>query len=153
MPNVNPVPNTVENLQTQLDVIERDACINVYPYGAITEDLKDTTLTSIKTLSKHTKVFTNDGFGVQSEEKMLQAMKEASECDAMIVAHCEDERYIETDNERAEYEQVERDINLVEQTNSKYHVCHISTKESIDFVKKGKEKGLPVTCEVTPHHL
>ncbi len=153
MPNVDPVPNTVENLQVQLDIINKDACINVYPYGAITEDLKDTNLTSISSLSKHTNVFTNDGFGVQSEEKMLQAMKDAKANDVMIVAHCEDDKYIVTDNERAEYAQVDRDIKLVEQTGAKYHVCHISTKESINFVKAGKAKGLPVTCEVTPHHL
>ncbi len=153
MPNVFPVPSNLENLKKQLKLIKKYAVVKILPYGAITNKLEGEKLADFEGLREKVCAFTDDGIGVQSMDLMEKAMKEAKRLDKMIVAHCEDEQYIESDNERAEYEQVKRDIELASRIGCKYHICHISTKESIEFVRQAKAKGIGVTCEVTPHHL
>ncbi len=169
MPNLNPVPDTHENLKVQIDLIERDAIIKVYPFAAITQGEKGSEIVDVDALSPLVKGFSDDGKGVQKDEMIKEAMLLAKENDQIIVAHCEDESllfggYIH-DGEYAkahghkgicsasEYKMVERDLNLVEQTDVKYHVCHVSTKETVELVRRAKAKGLSVTCETGPHYL
>lgn len=169
MPNLNPVPDSVENLKIQTDLIERDAVIKVYPFAAITKGEKGSEIVDVDALSPLVKGFSDDGKGVQNDDMIKNAMSLAKKNDKIIVAHCEDESllfggYIH-DGEYAkqnghkgicsasEYKMVERDLDLVEQTGVKYHVCHVSTKETVDLVRKAKKKGLSVTCETGPHYL
>lgn len=153
MPNLNPVPSTLEGLKVQLDLIKKNAVVRVTPYGALSKDLKGYTLADIEELSTLVCGYTDDGLGLQSDELMYEAQKRIKKLGMIVAAHCEDERFIESNNRRAEYEQVRRDIELVRITNVKYHICHISTKESVEAVRQAKKEGLPVTCEVAPHHL
>ncbi len=153
MPNLDPVPSSLHALEFQKKLIDENSVVNIHPYGSISKDLCGEKLANFEELASHVCAFTDDGLGIQSESLMEKAMYEAKKLDKMIVAHCEDEKYIESDNERAEYEQIRRDIALAEKTKCKYHICHISTKESIEAVKNAKNKGIDVTCEVTPHHL
>lgn len=153
MPNVKPTPHSLENLQKQLEIIKRDAVIKVTPYASITTGLRGAELSDFDNLKSQVTAFTDDGVGVQSEQVMCKAMKKAKEVNTMIVAHCEDEQYIVSDNAKAEYSQVERDINMAGKIGCSYHVCHISTKESIQFVRAGKKRGYDISCEVSPHHL
>ncbi len=152
MPNLNPCPDSNENLQVQLDAIEQDARVNVYPYGAITTGQKGNELAQMDEISDKVIAFTDDGFGVASDEMMREAMIEAKALGKIIVAHCEDENYPKESSE-AEWKQLERDLNLVRETGCRYHVCHISTKESVQLVRRAKAEGLPVTCETAPHYL
>jgi dihydroorotase len=169
MPNLNPVPDSRENLQKQLSIIETDACIHVYPYGAITVGQKGETLSDMEDMATDVIAFSDDGKGVQSDEMMCQAMLRAKALGKMIVAHCEVESllrggYIHEGEyarlyghkgicSESEYAQIERDLRLVEETGCKYHVCHISAKESVDLIRQAKAKGLDVTCETGPHYL
>ncbi len=169
MPNLNPVPDSYNNLKPQLDAIESDACINVYPYGAITEGENGKSLASFDELSDFVVGFSDDGKGVQDADLMLSAMKKAASLNKIIVAHCEvnsllnggyihQGEYARKNNHSgissaSEYEMIKRDIELVEKTGCKYHVCHISTKESVEIIRKAKAKGLDVTCETAPHYL
>ncbi len=153
MPNLDPVPSSVEALRPQLELIKSDSVVKVIPYASISKDLCGEELSDFNELHNSVCAFTDDGLGVQSSKLMKEAMKTATEIGAMIVAHCEDENYIEIDNERAEYEQVARDLKLAKKIKCKYHICHISTKESVKAVKSAKNKGVNVTCEVAPHHL
>ena len=170
MPNLKPVPDSVEHLEEELSAIRKDAKVHVYPYGAITVGQKGETMADLAGMAKDVCGFSDDGRGVQSQEMMKAAMAKAKELDKLIVAHCEDESLITPgwaihDGEfcrslglignapESEWKQVERDIALVREVGCKYHVCHISTKESVELVRKAKAEGLAVTCETGPHYL
>ena len=169
MPNLNPVPDSVEHLQQQLSIIEKDACIHVYPYGAITVGEQGEEIADLEGMAPNVIAFSDDGKGVQSDDRMRQAMLRAKALDKMIVAHCEvndllrggyihDGTYAAAHGHRgicseSEWGQIARDLELVKDTGVKYHVCHISTKESVDIIRKAKAEGLDVTCETGPHYL
>ena len=170
MPNVNPAPDTNEHLQQQLDIIERDAVIEVLPYASITLGQRGKgDLVDFEALAGKVAGFSDDGRGVQSEELMAEAMRKAKAVGSRIVAHCEvddllhggyihDGEYCRQHNHRgicseSEWEQVERDIRLTEAIGCQYHVCHISTRESVELVRKAKAQGLNVSCETGPHYL
>ena len=169
MPNLNPVPDSVENLQQQLQRIEEGACIHVYPYGAITVGEKGETLADLSGMAPNVIGFSDDGRGVQSDSLMRTAMLEAKRLNKMIVAHCEvndllrggyihDGEYAAAHGHQgicseSEWAQIARDLQLVKETGVKYHVCHISTKESVEIIRKAKQDGIDVTCETGPHYL
>ena len=169
MPNLNPVPDSVENLSIQLKMIEDQACIHVYPYGAITVGEKGEVLADLEGMAPNVIGFSDDGRGVQSDDMMREAMLRAKRLDKMIVAHCEvnellrggyihDGEYARLHGHRgicseSEWTQIDRDLKLVEEIGVKYHVCHISTKESVDIIRKAKARGVDVTCETGPHYL
>lgn len=169
MPNLKPVPDSAANLQQQLDLIERDAVVHVYPYGAITKGEQGETLADMADMAPHVAGYSDDGRGVQSDEMMKHAMLEAKKLGKHIVAHCEVNELLrggcihDGDWAKAhgypgicsesEWRQIERDLHLVEETGCAYHVCHISTRESVELIRRAKAKGLPVTCETGPHYL
>ena len=169
MPNLNPVPDSVENLKAQQDIIDRDAKIEVLPYAAITIGRKGEELVDIEALKGKVCAFSDDGSGVQHDKMMEAAMTEAVKHDAIIAAHCEVEELLRGgyihDGEYArqhghkgicsesEWEQVERDIELAEKSGCRYHVCHISTKQTVELIRKAKARGVKVTCETGPHYL
>jgi dihydroorotase len=169
MPNLNPVPDSVENLHKQLRLIEEQAVIHVYPYGAITVGEKGEELADLDGMAKDVIGFSDDGRGVQNDDMMRQAMLRAKALGKMIVAHCEvnellrggyihDGEYAKAHGHKgicsaSEYEQIERDLKLVEEIGCKYHVCHISTKESVEIIRQAKARGVDVTCETGPHYL
>ena len=169
MANLNPVPDSVENLQLQLDLIRDTACIHVYPYGAITVGEQGQELADLSGMAPNVAGFSDDGRGVQSEEMMRRAMEQAKALDKIIVAHCEvnellhggyihDGEYAKAHGHKgicseSEWKQIERDLKLVKEIGCKYHVCHISTKESVDIIRKAKAEGVNVTCETGPHYL
>ncbi len=169
MPNLNPVPDSVEHLQLQLQAIQKDACIHVYPYGAITVGEQGQEMADLEGMARDVIAFSDDGKGVQSDEMMREAMLRARALDKMIVAHCEvndllhggyihDGEYAKAHGHRgicseSEWKQIERDLKLVKETGCKYHVCHISTKESVELIRKAKAEGVDVTCETGPHYL
>ncbi len=152
MPNLNPCPDSMQNLKVQLNIISRDAQVNVFPYGAITKGELGKEPADMEAMADHVIAFTDDGKGVASEEMMLSAMKRAKKLGRLIVAHCEDESFPKESSE-SEWKQLERDIELVRQTGCGYHMCHVSTKESVELVRKAKSDGLDVTCETAPHYL
>lgn len=169
MPNLNPTPDSLENLQAELDAIKKDAKINVYPYGTITKGEKGQELADLDEISNYVIAFSDDGHGVQSEEMMLSAMEKAKELNKMIVAHCEDNsllnggyihdgEYAKTHGHKgicseSEWGPIKRDIELSRKTGCHYHVCHISTKESVEIIRQAKKEGVNVTCETGPHYL
>lgn len=170
MPNVNPVPDSPEHLAVQKELIDSAAVIDVYPYCSITVGQKGRgTLVDFEKLAPLTKGFSDDGRGVQDETTMRRAMERCRECGSIIVAHCEVEslldggyihagEYARAKNHKgisseSEYKEVERDIRLVEETGCRFHICHISTKESVALLREAKKKGLPVTGETAPHYL
>ena len=169
MPNLNPVPDSVENLNQQREIIEKDACIHVYPYGAITVGEKGETLADLEGMAPFVCGFSDDGRGVQRDEMMREAMIRAKAQGKMIVAHCEvndllrggyihDGAYAKEHGHRgicseSEWAQIARDIELIRETGCAYHVCHISTKESVEIIRKAKAEGLDITCETGPHYL
>ena len=152
MPNLNPCPDSREHLQIQLDAIKKDARVHVYPYGAITVGEKGEKLADMQALAPDAIAFTDDGKGVADVEYMRQAMIHAKELGRIIVAHCEDESYPKESSE-SEWKQLARDIKLAKETGCSYHVCHISTKESVELVRSAKAEGLDITCETAPHYL
>lgn len=169
MPNLSPVPDSAEHLQVQLDAIKRGAAIKVLPYGAITVGEKGEKLADMEAMSDKVCAFSDDGKGVQNDEMMREAMTAAKRLGKIIAAHCEDNSllfggYIH-DGEYArmhghrgissasEYKQIERDLRLAEETGCAYHVCHISTKESVELIRQAKARGVNVTCETAPHYL
>ena len=169
MPNLDPVPDSAEHLQVQLDAIERGAAIKVLPYGAITVGEKGERLADMEAISDKVCAFSDDGKGVQNDEMMREAMTAAKRLGKIIAAHCEDNSllfggYIH-DGEYArmhghrgissasEYKQIERDLRLAEETGCAYHVCHISTKESVELIRQAKARGVDVTSETAPHYL
>ena len=169
MPNLNPVPDCMDNLRIQLDKIEQDACIHVYPYAAITVAERGEKLSDMEAMANAAIAFSDDGRGVQSDDMMRAAMLEAKRLGKMIVAHCEvnellrggyihDGEYAAAHGHRgicseSEWAQIARDIELVRETGCSYHVCHISTKESVELIRKAKAEGLDVSCETGPHYL
>lgn len=169
MPNLNPVPDSVENLKREQDIIDSDAVIKVMPYASITKGEKGQELVDFGRLADKCFAFSDDGKGVQSADMMRRAMEKAKAAGKAIVAHCEDESllcggYIHEGeyarlhghkgiSSASEYRQVARDVELVRATGVQYHVCHISTKETVDIVRKAKAEGLPVSCETGPHYL
>ena len=169
MPNLKPVPDSVEHLAQQLRLIEESACIHVYPYGAITVGEQGAALADLEGMASQVIGFSDDGRGVQSSEMMKAAMLRAKALGKIIVAHCEDNsllhagyihdgQYAKAHGHRgicseSEWGQIQRDLELVRQTGVQYHVCHISTKESVELIRKAKAEGLDVTCETGPHYL
>lgn len=169
MPNLNPVPDCVENLNAQLDLIFNNSKINVYPYGSITKGLKGETLSDMKALAPFVIAFTDDGKGVQSDELIIKALKTAKSLNKITVCHCEvnsllnggyihDGEYARLNNHKgicseSEYLEVERDIKFAEKLGAKLHICHVSTKESVELIKNAKKRGVDVTAETAPHYL
>ena len=169
MPNLNPVPDSLEHLRRQQELINRDACIHVHPYGAITLGQQGEQLADLAGMASSCIAFSDDGRGVQSDSLMRQAMMEAKNLNKMIVAHCEvnellrggyihDGAYARQHGHKgicseSEWAQIARDLELVKQTGCAYHVCHISTKESVDIIRQAKAEGVNVTCETGPHYL
>ena len=169
MPNLNPVPDSKENLGVQLDAIKRDAVINVYPYASITKMEMGIDLVDMASLAPDAVAFSDDGRGVQSDEMMCKAMTEAKKLGKIIAAHCEindllkggyihDGEYAKAHGHKgicseSEYGQIARDLKLAEEIGCAYHVCHISTKESVALIREAKKRGVNVTCETGPHYL
>ncbi len=169
MPNLNPAPDTVEHLQVQLDAIKRDAVVKVLPYATITRERYGRELVDFAALKPMVAGFSDDGSGVQSDDVMRAAMAEAVKADAIIAAHCEVNELLKGgyihDGEYAakhghkgicsesEWQQIERDIELAGECGCRYHVCHISTKESVELIRQAKQRGVKITCETGPHYL
>src|SRR5690625_36169 len=170
MPNTSPVPDDLKHVQALFDSIEKNAVVRVLPYASITKGLKGEELTNIAELSQtDVFAFTDDGVGIQTSDLMLRAMQEAAKHNKPVVAHCEDNSLIYGGvvhhgdvSERldlpgipstCESVQIARDVLLAEQANCHYHVCHVSTKESVRVIRDAKKAGIHVTAEVTPHHL
>lgn len=169
MPNLNPVPDSVENLQAQQQIIDEDAVISVYPYASITIGQNGEEIAPLEDLGPKAIAFSDDGKGVQDEAMMRDAMIRAKALNKLIVAHCEDNsllhggyihdgQYAKEHNHKgicseSEYKQIERDLKLAKETGCAYHVCHISTKESVQVIRDAKKDGINVTCETAPHYL
>ena len=169
MPNLNPVPDSPENLEPQLEAIRKSAVIAVYPYAAITKGEQGLVLSDMEALAPQVIAFSDDGRGVQSPEMMEEAMKHAKALGKLIVAHCEDNTllrggyihdgaYAKAHGHRgicseSEWGPIARDLELAAKTGCSYHVCHISTKESVDLIRQAKKSGVDVTCETGPHYL
>lgn len=169
MPNLKPVPDSAEHLKEQLDIIKKDAVINVLPYGAITVGQNGEELSDMEGMAKDVIAFSDDGRGVQSEEMMKEAMLRAKALGKIIVAHCEDNSllhggyihdgvYASEHSHRgicseSEWGPIKRDIELCRQTGCAYHVCHISCKESVELIRQAKAEGVNITCETGPHYL
>lgn len=152
MPNLNPVPDSPENLRVQTEAIDRDSVIRIYPYGAITKGEKGETLSDMEGMAEHVKAFSDDGKGVQSEEMMRNAMITAKKLGRIVAAHCEDERFPAQDK-RSEWMELKRDIELAAQTGAALHVCHISCRESVELIRQAKADGIDISCETAPHYL
>ena len=169
MPNLDPVPDSKQNLKLQLDLIKQDGLIHIYPYGSITVGQKGETLSDMKGIAPNVIAFSDDGKGVQKDDMMRTAMRKAKQLGKLIVAHCEDNsllnggyihdgEYARENHHRgicseSEWRQIARDLKLVKETGCAYHVCHISTKESVELIRQAKKDGLNVTCETAPHYL
>ena len=169
MPNLKPVPDSIENLRAQTERIREGACIHVYPYGSITVEQMGKTLSDMDGMADEVIAFSDDGRGVQSESLMREAMLRAKALNKMIVAHCEvnallrggyihDGEYARAHGHKgicseSEYAQIERDLRLAKEIGCAYHVCHISTKESVELIRQAKADGVDVTCETAPHYL
>ncbi len=169
MPNLNPTPDSRVNLDSQLEIIDRDGVIAVLPYGTITKGEMGESLADMDDMADKVCGFSDDGRGVQSEDMMRRAMLKAKALGKMIVAHCEDNSLLRGgyihDGEYArahghrgicsesEWGPIQRDMELVRETGCSYHVCHISTKESVDIIRRAKAEGLDVSCETGPHYI
>ncbi len=170
MPNLSPVPSTADGLRQQLELIERDAVIKVYPYGTITKEQNGRgMLSDMDALKDQVIAFSDDGKGVQTADLMEEAMKKANALNKMIVAHCEDETLLDGGYihdgayakahghkgicSESEWRQVKRDIELCKKTGARYHVCHISTKETVALIRQAKAEGVKISCETAPHYL
>lgn len=169
MPNLNPVPDSVENLKIQLEAIKKDAVIEVLPYGAITIGEKGEKIADLEGMAKDVVAFSDDGRGVQSDDMMREAMKKSKSLGKLIAAHCEFDHLVKGgyihDGDYAkkhghkgicsesEYLPIERDVELAYETGCDYHVCHVSCKESVEIIRKAKAKGARVSCETAAHYL
>ncbi|MGN1096007.1 MAG: dihydroorotase [Eubacteriales bacterium] len=169
MPNLSPCPDNFEHLLPELDAIKKDASVNVIPYGTITMGEKGDALSDMEGMAPYVAAFSDDGRGVQNGEMMREAMIKAKSLGKIIAAHCEDNsllnggyihdgEYARTHGHRgisseSEWKQIERDLVLARNTGCSYHVCHISTKESVDLIRRAKAEGIDVTCETGPHYL
>lgn len=169
MPNLSPVPDCAEHLKAQLDAIDKSTVIEVIPYGAITVGEKGEELSDMESMADNVCAFSDDGRGVQNDGMMREAMAKAKRLGKIIAAHCEDNsllfggyihdgEYAKAHGHRgisseSEYRQIERDLRLAEETGCAYHVCHISTKESVELIRQAKARGVDVTSETAPHYL
>ncbi len=169
MPNLSPVPDCAEHLKAQLDAIDKSAVIEIIPYGAITVGEKGEELSDMESMADNVCAFSDDGRGVQNDSMMREAMAKAKRLGKIIAAHCEDNsllfggyihdgEYAKAHGHRgisseSEYRQIERDLRLAEETGCAYHVCHISTKESVELIRQAKARGVDVTSETAPHYL
>lgn len=170
MPNLKPVPSDLDGLKAQLDIIDRDARVRIKPYGAITKNQDGRSeLSYMEALAPYVCAFTDDGKGVQDRGRMRAAMETAKGLGKLIVAHCEDEALLGGTaihdgayarsihhtgiSSASEWKQVERDVKLADETGCGYHVCHVSTKESVEIIRDAKKSGVDVTCETGPHYL
>lgn len=169
MPNLEPAPDSLENLRRETEIIERDAVVKVLPYATITRRRAGREIVDFATLKPYVAAFSDDGSGVQDDDMMLAAMRAAAANDCIIAAHCEvnsllhggyihDGAYAAAHGHKgisseSEWRQIERDIRLAEQTGCRYHVCHISTKESVALIRDAKRSGVRITCETGPHYL
>lgn len=169
MPNLNPVPDSLEHLEKELEIIEKDAVINVHPYGALTVNEKGVEIADLFSMKDKVVAFSDDGKGVQDREMMKRAMSLSKELNKVVAAHCEVEEllqggyihdgiYAKMYNHRgicskSEWLEVQRDIELAKETGCKFHVCHVSCKESIALIRGAKRHGVDVTCETAPHYL
>jgi len=169
MPNLKPVPDCIDNLREQLAIIDQDALIRVHPYGAITVGEKGEQMADLDDLAPYVVGFSDDGRGVQDGETMLSAMRKAATLNKIIAAHCEDNSllkggYIHAGEyakkhghkgivSESEWGPIARDIDLIRQSGCSYHVCHVSTAESVEIIRRAKESGVDITCETAPHYL
>ncbi len=169
MPNLSPAPDSAKNIKEQLDIIKKDAVINVIPYSCITEKRLGEKIVDFDEMIKYTRLFSDDGSGVQNDDVVKNAMEECARVGGIFAAHCEvnsllnggyihDGEYARENGHlgicsASEYEMIERDIALAKKTGCRYHVCHISAKESVELIRRAKADGLPVTCETGPHYL
>ena len=169
MPNLDPVPDCAAALAVQHAIIEKDALVHVYPYGAISVGEKGERLADLEGLAPGVIAFSDDGRGVQSESLMREAMMQCRRLGKILAAHCEDNSllhggyihdgaYARAHGHRgicseSEWGPIARDLRLAEQTGCAYHVCHVSTKESIALIRAAKRRGVDVTCETAPHYL
>ncbi|MBR6645545.1 MAG: dihydroorotase [Clostridia bacterium] len=169
MPNLSPAPDNAENIGKQLDIIKKDAVIGVIPYSCITEKRLGKKIVDFDEMVKYTRLFSDDGSGVQNDIVTLEAMEKCASVGGIFAAHCEvnsllnggyihDGEYARKNGHlgicsASEYEMIERDISLVRKTGCRYHVCHISASESVELIRRAKAEGLPVTCETGPHYL
>ena len=169
MPNLNPVPDTRAHLREQLSLIQQEATIQVFPYGAITIGEKGEELSAMEEMAAEVIAFSDDGRGVQSAEMMREAMQRAKSLGMIITAHCEDNSllfggyihdgiYAKEHGHKgicseSEWGQIKRDLALAKETGCAYHVCHISTRESVELIRAAKKEGVDVTCETAPHYL
>ena len=169
MPNLNPVPDTMAHLQQQLDIISRDGCIHVYPYGALTQGEQGKVAADLEEMAPYVVAFSDDGKGIQDEGMMRALMLRAKALGKMVVAHCEDMAlvqggYIHAGDYAAahghkgicsesEWGPIARDLKLAAETGCAYHVCHVSCRESVELIRRAKAAGVNVTCETAPHYL
>ncbi len=169
MPNLNPAPDSLLHLDIEEELIDEQAVIDVKPYATITKQRKGKELVDFTILKPYVVGFSDDGSGVQAENVMEEAMTQVAALDGIIAAHCEDNSllkggYIHDGHyakehghkgicSESEWKQIERDINLAEKTGCHYHVCHISTKESVELIRQAKQRGVNITCETAPHYL
>lgn len=169
MPNLKPVPDSEDALNLQIDIIKKTASIPVFPYASITKEEKGEKLSDFLKLHKNAIAFSDDGKGVQDANIMRLAMLKAKKYNKIIAAHCEvnsllnggyihDGEYARLHNHKgisseSEWKHIERDLQLAKETGCKYHVCHVSAKESVDLIRSAKKSGIDVTCETAPHYL
>lgn len=169
MPNLNPAPDCPGTLQKELDIIKKDACIGVRPYGCITKNRAGEELSDMEAISPYVAGFSDDGSGVSDADVMEKAMLSAKRLGKVIAAHCEDNalaadgiihagqyaarRGLRGISSESEWRMVKRDLSLAEKTGCRYHVCHVSTKESVALIRDAKRRGVNVTCETAPHYL
>ena len=169
MPNLNPVPDSLRHLEEELRLIRETACIGVWPYGALTVGEKGRQLAALSEMAPYVAAFSDDGKGVQDEEMMRAAMREAKRLGKVIAAHCEDESLVRGGCihdgayaaahgypgicSESEWRPIQRDVRLAAETGCAYHVCHISCKESVEIIREAKRAGVDVTCETAPHYL
>ena len=152
MPNLDPVPDSPEHLALEQAAIDRDAVIDVLPYCSITKGREGLELVDFKALKGHCVAFSDDGSGVQDREMMRAAMEAAARENVILAAHCEDNSLPGSDP-RSEWGPIERDLELCKESGCRYHVCHISSRESVRLIREAKAAGVRVTCETAPHYL
>ena len=169
MPNLNPVPDSVENIGKELDIIRRDAVVEVLPYASITVDEKGEALSDIEGLADLCAAYSDDGKGVAQDDLMEEAFHRTKALGKILACHCEDKALVKGgyihDGEYArihghagicsesEWRPIERDIDILRRTGGSYHVCHVSCRESVEIIRAAKKEGLDVTCETAPHYL
>ena len=169
MPNLDPVPDCAAALDLQRAIIEKDALVHVHPYGAVSVGEKGERLADLEGLAPGVIAFSDDGRGVQSESLMREAMMQCRRLGKILAAHCEDNSllhggyihdgaYARAHGHRgicseSEWGPIARDLRLAEETGCAYHVCHVSTKESVALIRTAKRRGVDVTCETAPHYL